>query len=146
MALGAPSSVLSQLSACSHSSLQSDIELGKPIRLAKMTLVGLMPVPEGETADFHGTSDLQITILAVYITTSVLATFGLILRLYTGARLVRNLGLDACELATRSALSHHGLDYSVLTWLASTSLPRGSMGRLPRLLRRHGEGHALRFR
>lgn len=58
-----------------------------------------MPVPEGETADFYGTSDLQVTILVVYITTSVLATVGMVLRLYTGARLVRNLGLDACESA-----------------------------------------------
>lgn len=65
----------------------------------KMTLVGLMPAPEGETVDFYGTSDLQVTILVVYITTSVLATVGLILRLYTGARLIRNLGLDACELS-----------------------------------------------
>lgn len=62
-----------------------------------MSEVGLMPAPKGVTPDFHGTSDLQITILAVYICTSVLATVGLILRLYTGARLVRNLGLDACE-------------------------------------------------
>lgn len=62
-----------------------------------MTLVGLMPVPEGETADFYGTSDLQVTILVVYIATSVLATFGLVLRLYTGVRLVRNLGVDACK-------------------------------------------------
>lgn len=58
-----------------------------------------MPAPEGETVDFYGTSDLQVTILVVYITTSVLATVGLILRLYTGARLIRNLGLDACELS-----------------------------------------------
>lgn len=60
-----------------------------------MTLVGLMPAPEGETPDFDGTSDLQVTILVVFITTSVLATVGLILRLYTGARLIRKLGLDA---------------------------------------------------
>lgn len=64
-----------------------------------MSEVGLMPAPEGETADFHGLSDLQITILAVYITTSALATIGLILRLYTGAILSRNLGLDACKSA-----------------------------------------------
>lgn len=60
-----------------------------------MPEVGLEPVPAGEIADFHGTSDLQVTILVVYITTFVLATIGLILRLYTGAFLVRNLGLDA---------------------------------------------------
>lgn len=63
-----------------------------------MPEVGLMPAPEGVTPDFNGTSDLQVTILAVYIGTSALATVGLILRLYTGARIVRNLGLDACEL------------------------------------------------
>lgn len=62
-----------------------------------MSEVGLAPVPAGEVSDFDGISDLQITILAVYICTSVLATIGLILRLYTGAALTRNLGLDACE-------------------------------------------------
>lgn len=60
-----------------------------------MSEIGLEPVPAGRTANFHGTSDLQVTILAVYIATSVLATIGLVLRLYTGAFLVRNLGLDA---------------------------------------------------
>lgn len=62
-----------------------------------MTLVGLMPVPEGDTADFYGTSDLQVTILVVYITTSVLATVGLIVRLYTNIFLIQKLGLDACK-------------------------------------------------
>ncbi|CAN8100021.1 unnamed protein product [Discula destructiva] len=69
-----------------------------------MTLVGLMPAPDGETPDFYGTSDLQVTILVVYSTTSVLATIGLILRLYTGARLIRNLGLDAFFLVAAWAV------------------------------------------
>ncbi|PSR90738.1 hypothetical protein BD289DRAFT_208574 [Coniella lustricola] len=69
-----------------------------------MSEVGLMPVPAGETADFHGMSDLQRTILAVYITTSALATIGLVLRLYTGAILSRNLGLDAFFLIAAWAI------------------------------------------
>lgn len=62
-----------------------------------MTQVGLMPAPAGETVNFDGISQLQITILAVYISTSFLATIGLVLRLYTGAHLVRNIGVDACK-------------------------------------------------
>lgn len=62
-----------------------------------MSLTGLMPAPDGETPDFYGTSGLQVTILVVYITTSVLATIGLIVRLYTNVFLIRKLGLDACE-------------------------------------------------
>lgn len=54
-----------------------------------------MPAPEGESPDFDGISGLQATILAVYISTSVLATIGLCLRMYTGARLIGQLGLDA---------------------------------------------------
>lgn len=63
-----------------------------------MSEIGLEPVPAGETANFHNTSELQVAILAVFITTSVLATIGLVLRLYTGAILVRYLGLDARKL------------------------------------------------
>lgn len=65
--------------------------------IAKMSEIGVISPPEGEIADFHHTSSLQVTILSVYISTSVLATIGLVLRLYTGAILVRNLGLDACK-------------------------------------------------
>lgn len=67
---------------------------------AKMSKVGILPVPAGETADFDGFSELQVRILVVYIVTSVLATIGLILRFYTGACLnQRRLGLDACTSA-----------------------------------------------
>lgn len=71
-----------------------------------MSEVGLAPVPTGEVANFDGISDLQITILAVYIGTSVLATIGLVLRLYTGAALTRNLGVDACEFKSAPRPSH----------------------------------------
>ncbi|POS81369.1 hypothetical protein DHEL01_v200250 [Diaporthe helianthi] len=61
-----------------------------------MSKVGMMPVPGGETAEFDGFSELQTRILVVYIVTSALATFGLVLRFYTGACLSqRRLGLDA---------------------------------------------------
>lgn len=64
-----------------------------------------MPVPEGETPDFDGFSELQVRILVVYIVTSALATVGLILRFYTGACLnQRRLGPDACMLVFLSAL------------------------------------------
>lgn len=58
--------------------------------------VGIEPIPPGETADFEGLSSLQVGILTVYVVTSVLATVGLALRFYTGACIVRNLGIDAC--------------------------------------------------
>ncbi|KAJ4411697.1 hypothetical protein N0V82_008933 [Gnomoniopsis sp. IMI 355080] len=69
-----------------------------------MSLTGLMPAPEGETPDFYGTSGLQVTILVVYITTSVLATIGLIVRLYTNVFLIRKLGLDAFLLVAAWAV------------------------------------------
>lgn len=109
-----------------------------------MTLVGLMPAPKGETADFYGTSDLQVTILVVYITTSVLATVGLILRLYTGARLIRKLGLDACKFLSASEPSDYGMvGFEILTHLVYISLPRRSMGCLPVIVHWYGQGDAM---
>lgn len=70
-----------------------------------MSQVGIMPVPEGETPEFDGFSELQVRILVVYIVTSALATVGLILRFYTGACLnQRRLGPDACMLVFLSTL------------------------------------------
>lgn len=65
---------------------------------ATMTKIGIEPVPSGETANFDGFSELQVAILAVYAVTSAMATIGLALRFYTGAFIVRNLGVDACTL------------------------------------------------
>ncbi|KUI58972.1 hypothetical protein VP1G_06275 [Cytospora mali] len=60
-----------------------------------MSKIGIEPVPPGETANFDSISQLQVVILTVYVVTSVLATIGLALRFYTGAFIVRNLGIDA---------------------------------------------------
>ncbi|KUI64148.1 hypothetical protein VM1G_10906 [Cytospora mali] len=60
-----------------------------------MSKIGIEPVPPGETANFDSISQLQLVILTVYVVTSVLATVGLVLRFYTGAFIVRNLGIDA---------------------------------------------------
>lgn len=63
-----------------------------------MHKVGIEPAPPGRVPNFDSPSDLQVGILAVYVVTSFLATIGLALRFYTGAVIVRNLGLDACRL------------------------------------------------
>lgn len=77
-------------------------------RRATMSKVGILPVPEGETSEFDGFSELQVRILVVYIVTSALATVGLILRFYTGACLnQRRLGPDACTSEFPSQLHHH---------------------------------------
>lgn len=82
-------------------------------RRATMSKVGLMPVPEGETPDFDGFSELQVRILVVYIVTSALATVGLILRFYTGACLnQRRLGPDACTLIFLSTLLQPAVNVS----------------------------------
>ncbi|KAF3768644.1 hypothetical protein M406DRAFT_45043 [Cryphonectria parasitica EP155] len=60
-----------------------------------MPEVGLVAAPVGETSDFSSISDLQVTILIVFLLTSSIATLTLILRLYTGAFLVRTLKFDA---------------------------------------------------
>lgn len=76
-----------------------------------MSKVGIMPVPEGETPEFDGFSELQVRILVVYIVTSALATVGLILRFYTGACLnQRRLGPDACTLVFLSTLLKHTIN------------------------------------
>lgn len=78
-----------------------------------MSKVGIMPVPEGETPEFDGFSELQVRILVVYIVTSALATVGLILRFYTGACLnQRRLGPDACMLVFLPTLLQHTVDVS----------------------------------
>ncbi|ROW07157.1 hypothetical protein VPNG_07322 [Cytospora leucostoma] len=60
-----------------------------------MPKVGMEPAPPGRTPNFDSPSDLQVGILTVYVVTSFLATIGLALRFYTGAVIVRNLGIDA---------------------------------------------------
>lgn len=121
-----------------------------------------MPAPEGEIPDFYGTSSLQITILVVYITTSCLATIGIILRLYTGVRLVHYLGLDACkyhpfsqnvvlEFRTHEILpSPFTADpndlvklQKRLAELLAYSLSYCSMGRVSRLIHWHGRSYAV---
>lgn len=82
-----------------------------------MSKVGIEPVPPGETANFDGLSELQVGILAVYVVTSVLATIGLVLRFYTGAFIVRSLGIDACTLC---------LSFDKLLWIWET----GRRGRI----------------
>lgn len=135
-------------------------------RRATMSKVGMLPVPEGETSEFDGFSELQVRILVVYIVTSVLATVGLILRFYTGACLnQRRLGPDACTSAFPSQLYHHmppmrrsvgcpqletysvensGHD-SELTQPSSSSYI-GIMGSLPSLVHRHAQGLPLWIR
>jgi len=56
-----------------------------------------MPAPPGVTPDFNGTSHLQRTILAVYISTFILATITLGLRVWTRAFLMHNMALDDCK-------------------------------------------------
>lgn len=88
-----------------------------------MSKVGLMPVPEGETPDFDGFSELQVRILVVYVVTSALATVGLILRFYTGACLnQRRLGPDACTLIFLSALLQPVVNVSNPSAAPSSSL------------------------
>lgn len=73
--------------------------------------VGVMPPPPGVTPDFHGSSQLQHTLIIVYSITFALATVVLTLRLYTGLVLVGKLGLDACKYS----LSPSALMSSMLT-------------------------------
>ncbi|ORY63327.1 uncharacterized protein BCR38DRAFT_436534 [Pseudomassariella vexata] len=63
------------------------------------------PAPAGVTADFYSTSQLQLELLVVFGVTFGIATILLMLRLYTGLVLTKQLGWDAF--------------FVVLSWLAS---------------------------
>ena len=104
-----------------------------------MTKVGIEPVPPGETADFDDFSNLQVGILTVYVVTFVLATAGLALRFYTGACIVRNLGIDACTFV--SFLLQPSVDVRSQEWLQTTQqdqdMSMETLGRNFHGMRRH---------
>ncbi|KAM7188722.1 puromycin-sensitive aminopeptidase [Rhypophila sp. PSN 637] len=57
-------------------------------------LVGVMPAPEGVTPDFFSRTSTQTTFIALFAIMWALASVGVVLRLYTRAFLVKNLGWD----------------------------------------------------
>ncbi|KAK8079479.1 hypothetical protein PG997_007297 [Apiospora hydei] len=58
---------------------------------------GMMPLPQGEAQDFHGTTHLQIMIIIVASVTFAFATVLLMLRIYTSARIVKKPAVSDCE-------------------------------------------------
>jgi hypothetical protein len=64
--------------------------------MSNSTLVGLMPVPPGETADFnvHHITTTQAQFIIAYAVTLALATISLVMRLYTRIFIIRAFGLD----------------------------------------------------
>jgi len=60
-------------------------------------LVGLMPAPEGVTPDFFSRTTTQTTFILLFAIMWGLATICVILRLYTRAILVKNVGWDERE-------------------------------------------------
>lgn len=60
-----------------------------------MSQVGAMEPPDGVTPNFHGSTTLQYTIIVVYSVTFGLATVAMMLRLYTGAFIVKKIGWDS---------------------------------------------------
>ncbi|KAH7028951.1 uncharacterized protein B0I36DRAFT_244149 [Microdochium trichocladiopsis] len=65
----------------------------------------LAPAPEGVVPDFHSITPLQIELAVVFCVTFGIATILLLLRLYTGFHLTKQLGWDALLI--------------VLSWMAS---------------------------
>ncbi|KAG9235687.1 hypothetical protein BJ875DRAFT_458489 [Amylocarpus encephaloides] len=70
-------------------------------------LVGMMPVPAGETPDFniYHLSQTQIAFILAYIITLALAVFSLSLRLYTRIAITESFGLDDALLLLAMAAS-----------------------------------------
>ncbi|KXX73373.1 Puromycin-sensitive aminopeptidase [Madurella mycetomatis] len=56
--------------------------------------VGLMPPPPGVIPDFHHTTSVQVSFIAVFAMTFTLATIALLLRVYTRVLVVKSVGLD----------------------------------------------------
>ncbi|KAL2022656.1 hypothetical protein VTK56DRAFT_5000 [Thermocarpiscus australiensis] len=56
--------------------------------------VGLMPPPPGVFPNFHHTTPVQISFIAVFAVTFALATIALLLRVYTRVLVVKSVGLD----------------------------------------------------
>ncbi|GAB1314659.1 Rhodopsin domain-containing protein [Madurella fahalii] len=67
--------------------------------------VGLMPPPPGVIPDFHHTTPVQISFIAVFAVTYTLATVALILRVYTRAFVVKSVGLDEPLLISAWAIT-----------------------------------------
>ena len=75
-------------------------------------MTGLMPPPPGVVQDFGRTTSVQISFIAVFAVTFVLATVALAMRVYTRFFLVKSVGLD--ERA-------YFLPYLTLAYLFSTA-------------------------
>jgi hypothetical protein len=67
-----------------------------------------MPLPDGESHQFHTTTGLQVAIIVVHATTFIFATILMGFRLYTSVCIVRKIDLDdrkfASGLCKRSTL------------------------------------------
>ncbi|KAH8807407.1 hypothetical protein F5884DRAFT_341614 [Xylogone sp. PMI_703] len=59
-----------------------------------MAEVGIMPPPAGVTPDFHSWTYVQHSVIGVFVSTFVIATIALVLRLYTAIILVRKVDWD----------------------------------------------------
>lgn len=61
---------------------------------------GMLPLPEGKVHDFHGTTYIQILVVALFSVTFAFATGVLALRIYTAVRTVEHPDLSDREHAS----------------------------------------------
>jgi hypothetical protein len=82
--------------------------------MSNTTLVGLMPIPEGVTADFNirHMTETQRSFILAYSVTLGLATLTLGTRLYTRFFIVRSFGLDDSKCSGNQLLKDSNILHS----------------------------------
>ncbi|KAK7957005.1 uncharacterized protein PG986_006227 [Apiospora aurea] len=83
---------------------------------------GMMPLPDGEAQNFHGTTHLQILIIIVASVTFTFATVLLMLRIYTSAKIVKKLEVSDCEYRFIRFIAFGTLFWNSISKIASPAV------------------------